>query len=677
MSAFVRAPLRAAVSLPVLLLASGLISERAAAQAIIDNGTVALGVNAEGNLVVSDPGGDVGLTFLPSPPGSQDALTPGCACEGWGVADFSTGGSATPFFGKAGESFGNANLSGATLTVSGTGTDPRSTGDSAISVVSVSVAGSPLGLQVTHDFHPSVDSRLYAVDVALENTGTADIVDLRYRRAMDWDIPPTEFSEFVTIQGLPAVNIVATSDNGFADGNPLTATGAISAPQDSNIVDNGPDDHGATFDFSFGNLAVGATREFTIFYGAAANEAEALAALQAVGAEIYSLGQATDTATGGALDSGNTFIFAFAGVGGTAFGGQQSDIYPLYVDIPMLVSNEHFRNVGLRLSGRIGGGETSTVSTVAALMDGAPQAMGAASGDTMASDVFGVKGLRAFLTGSVSSSKLSSNTTAIGQEVDGFAITTGLDYEFISGGDVVNDAIAGVALGWSGFSSDAYDAGSNSDGTGLTLMAYAGATLVDNLTVDLTVGYSWLNNSSDRVAGASIFTADIDSSDFGALLRGAYRIGVATDVEKTTLAFVPYVEMRFHSSTVDSFQETGGAGARSIAEYTNDSLTSEIGLGTEIGLPSPILSETALLRLSGGWVHEYLDGTVTVHQMVIATSTPVISQSGGPDRNYFHLGGGLSFPVTPDFAMGVDYDGIYGSKDFTNQLVTFRSRVAF
>ncbi|MCF4165257.1 autotransporter outer membrane beta-barrel domain-containing protein [Zavarzinia compransoris] len=672
MSVFKRSMLTAAVSLPVLMLGAGLLAGQASAQAIIDNGTVALGVNAEGNLVT----GGVGLTFLPSPLGAQDALTPGCACEGWGVADFTTAGSGAEFFGKAGESFGDANLSGATLTVSGTGTDPRSTGDSAVSRVDVSVAGSPLGLQVTHDYHPSVDARLYAVDVAIENTGTADIGDLRYRRAMDWDIPPTEFSEFVTIQGLPATDIVATSDNGFADGSPLVATGNITAPQDSNFVDDGPADHGATFDFSFGNLAVGDTKEFTIFYGAAANEAEALEALRAVGAEVFSLGQATG-AGGNAADDQNTFIFAFAGVGGSALGGTQTDIYPLYVDMPLLVTNEHFRNIGLRMTGRIGGGETSTLSTVASMMDGAPYAMGAASGDTMASNMFGVSGLRAFLTGSVSSSKLSTSGGALGQDITGFAITAGIDYELVSGGDVVNNAIVGIGLGWSGYSSDAHDGGSNADGNGVTLLAYGGATLLDNLTVDATIGYSWLANESDRVAGANRFSADIDSSDFGALLRTGYRFDMPSDVEGATLAFVPYVELRYHASSVDGFSETGGVGARTVSGFSSDSLTTEVGLGAEMGVPSYILADTVLLRASAGWVHEYLDDALTVNQQVIATGTTLATRNANPDRNYARLGGGLSFPVTYDFAMGLDYEGIFGNEDYTNHLVTFRTRVAF
>ena len=45
--------------------------------------------------------------------------------------------------------------------------------------------------------------------------------------------------------------------------------------------DNGPADHGAYFRFKFGDLATDASRTFQIFYGAAASESAALAAIAA------------------------------------------------------------------------------------------------------------------------------------------------------------------------------------------------------------------------------------------------------------------------------------------------------------------------------------------------------------------------------------------------------------
>jgi hypothetical protein len=98
-------------------------------------------------------------------------------------------------------------------------------------------------------------------------------------------------------------------------------------------VDAGPADHGGVFDFRFDALADGAEKQFNIFYGAASTEADAIAAITKVHAEVYSLGQpshfdfpwadegtALGSPSASAEDNGepNTFVFAFGAVGGVA-----------------------------------------------------------------------------------------------------------------------------------------------------------------------------------------------------------------------------------------------------------------------------------------------------------------------------------------------------------------------
>ena len=167
-------------------------------------------------------------------------------------------------------------------------------------------------MRVRHDYHPSANPNLYEVTVTVENISAAP-VDLRYRRVMDWDIMPTAFSEFVTIERGNAAGILFTSDDGFATADPLAGPSSILFTGEA--VDSGPEDHGSLFDFGFGMLAPGATTTFRTYYGAAGNEVDALGALVDVGAEAYSLGQ-PNTDGGPTLGTPNTFVFAFTGVGG-------------------------------------------------------------------------------------------------------------------------------------------------------------------------------------------------------------------------------------------------------------------------------------------------------------------------------------------------------------------------
>jgi hypothetical protein len=293
--------------------------------AVIDNGTIMLGVNDEGHLNTPFGSGppssgsgttSVGLRFIPT---GAEATSPGCLCEGWGAAVASLGVSG---YANVSSDGGAVNLSLVSFT---------STASTAVSVVTISgltdIGVVPV-LKVTHDYHPSVSANLYQVDVTIENISGADLglgaTDLRYRRVMDWDIEPTFFDEFVTIGGLPAANVIATSDNGFATANPLGGghsdiSGTGCAPLSSNFTDCGPDDHGANFDFGFPALAAGESRSFKVYYGASSTELEAFAALAAVGAEVYSLGQCNpggDASCSPITGLPNTFIFAFGDVGG-------------------------------------------------------------------------------------------------------------------------------------------------------------------------------------------------------------------------------------------------------------------------------------------------------------------------------------------------------------------------
>ena len=299
-----------------------------ACPAVIDNGTIQLGVNCEGHLNVRpeesmpSAGGtdEVGLRFLPT---NNESTAPGCLCEGWGAGDATSGVS-----GGANEEEGGAfNLRLVNYV---------STASTAVSVVEVIDAKKNAVLLVTHDYHPSpATPNLYEVTVTIENVSGAD-VDLRYRRVMDWDVEPTAFNEFSTIQGTAgAANVLFASNNGFETANPLGLRSDLGAVGD--FVDSGPADHGALFDFGFGTVAPGGKVNFRTFYGAAANEDSADAALDAVDAEVFSYGQpncggsggeeerrlagaspSPSECTGDGPDVGtpNTFIFAFAGVGG-------------------------------------------------------------------------------------------------------------------------------------------------------------------------------------------------------------------------------------------------------------------------------------------------------------------------------------------------------------------------
>lgn len=251
----------------------------AQADAVITNGTVTLGVNDLGHLNTpgpfSPPSG-TSIVGLRSNATASDSTSPGCLCEGWGVAIASLARA-----GFANESAGTANLGLVSF---------ASSASTATSVVNMlSAAGAAL-LRVRHHYAPLATTPfLYQVTVSITNLTGSDLAagDLRYRRVMDWDIP-TPGREINSIQGIPAARGVANGNNvryvsndGFESANPLSGNGGRPSPgypgDNLDFTDN-TGDNGALFDFEFEALAAGATREFTTFYGVAPNFTDADAA---------------------------------------------------------------------------------------------------------------------------------------------------------------------------------------------------------------------------------------------------------------------------------------------------------------------------------------------------------------------------------------------------------------
>ncbi len=225
------------------------------------------------------------------------ATAPGCLCEGWGVSASGSSGFANV------DSDGGAN----NLTVDNFTAD-------ATSITSAVHLTSMPGLSVEQVYTESTKTdRLFVDTITITNTTGSTLTDLRYVRVMDWDIPPSEFNELVSVTGTGSTTYLERShDNGFATADPLAMTSPSDASTlDTDFTDSGPADHGMYFKFNFGDLADGDFRTFKIFYGAAAGEVAMLAALALEEVELFSLGQSA------ADGLPATYAFGFSGVGGS------------------------------------------------------------------------------------------------------------------------------------------------------------------------------------------------------------------------------------------------------------------------------------------------------------------------------------------------------------------------
>jgi O-glycosyl hydrolase len=270
--------------------------------AIIKSGKVGLGVNVAGALNVSErelpsaKGVTVyGLRYLPT---NDEFAGPGCPCEGWGIGDPADG-----VAGYADEATGTAGLNIEEFAAT------KTTATSTVGVGST--------FKITNAYQPVTGHPdLYEDRVTITNVSEEPVDEVLYRRLVDWDMEPTEFDEYVTNQGYGgSPELTLDTDDGFGSADPLSTPESLGA--EGNFYRYGPFDQGTSFDFNFGTLAPRASTSFTEYYGAAANQAEAYAELESIGAEAYSLGAPNIVPSeGGALGEPNVAVLAFTGIGG-------------------------------------------------------------------------------------------------------------------------------------------------------------------------------------------------------------------------------------------------------------------------------------------------------------------------------------------------------------------------
>ncbi len=307
--------------------------------AVVDNGTVRMGISQVGSIITTD-GDTVGLEYLPT---GGDVLTPACHCEGWGIADLHQEPEFPPSGGGGGGGGPLGGDPGDPPTALSSSSSPSSTAfadsDRGLSwnldVVDFtasedrarSVVEAPGLFRVTHDFRPLANvDELYAVSVSIENL-TGDWARPLYRRTLDWDVPPTEFWELVSSEGsIPTYGSASfASNDGFLDPNPFVEPTGIAIGGSSgegawgDFI--GPEDQGYQVDLDFGQIGPSGTVEFTLLYGAAADEPTARGVIEPL-AHLFSLARPAPDGgptppgpvpmlSGGVDDDGspNTFMF--------------------------------------------------------------------------------------------------------------------------------------------------------------------------------------------------------------------------------------------------------------------------------------------------------------------------------------------------------------------------------
>ena len=251
--------------------------------------------------------------------GWRDATTPGCLCEGWGAGFIDRVGMQS--HGRANQSVGGVH----NIEVKSFVSDETSITSTVWIKDSV---GQPV-LEVTHRFGPAakVPGALFQALVTMTNISGDSLQDVRYNRTMDWDVPPTEFNEYVTIKGAAASaaspntpKILYSGDNGFMTPDPFSSSGSYGSYRNKDVDRGGPTDHGFTATFKLGELLCGEAHTFMIYYGAAADRPTMEAAFVTEDVPLYSIGESANRDRyGRRVDPSDvSYGFGFKGLSGSA-----------------------------------------------------------------------------------------------------------------------------------------------------------------------------------------------------------------------------------------------------------------------------------------------------------------------------------------------------------------------
>ena len=174
-------------------------------------------------------------------------------------------------------------------------------------------------LQITHQYQPSTNPDLYAVNVTVERTGATSSEHVLYRRTVDFDVAPTPFNEYITWAKTPDgddSHVLTLTNNGFASSNPTDPASHLGSV--GYVERYGPTDQGGLIDIDLGPVRTGTPVHFTLFFGVSTHPDDARAAVQAVGSDVYLLGEPSEwtytpssTDPLGYLLKWNTAVFAF------------------------------------------------------------------------------------------------------------------------------------------------------------------------------------------------------------------------------------------------------------------------------------------------------------------------------------------------------------------------------
>jgi len=204
------------------------------------------------------------------------------------------------------------------------------------------------------------------------------------------------------------------------------------------------------------------------------------------------------------------------------------------------------------------------------------------------------------------------------------------------------------------------------------LAAYGG-TEIEATSLRFGALHAFQRIDSKRSVAFSGFTdnltADYDASTTQFFVEGALRI------KHQESRFEPYVNVAFVHSSVDGFQESGGAAALTSSSQSDNQLASTLGLRLAHDLEIDVLGLSGELKAGLGWRHAYGDMSQDSTVSFAGSNTFTVS-SASSARDSAVLEAGVSVGVAQDTTVSLNYNGEM-SKDSRDNTLSVKLAMKF
>ncbi|MFK3648920.1 putative Ig domain-containing protein [Lysobacter enzymogenes] len=230
-------------------------------------------------------------------------------------------------------------------------------------------------------------------------------------------------------------------------------------------------------------------------------------------------------------------------------------------------------------------------------------------------------------------------------------ISLGADYR------VRRDFAFGGGIGYGRDDTDVGNRGSRSKGESYSAVLYASYHPGESFYLDGLLGYQWLSFDSRRYV-----------TDTGGMVNGRrdgnqWFASVSTGLEyqREQVRITPYARLDVARATLDGYTETGDA--QYVLKYRDQDIdTTTTSLGLRVDWRYPVRWGTFSPQLRLEYQHDFQDASYAIMSYADMVGGPFYrARLQGLDRNRFVFGLGAVLQTERDWALRLEYRGLFGS----------------